>query len=176
MESARRKLTPIEILLRIALALVLSAILWGVLFLTGIHALVWILDLDSPDPTRPVPNPIGRFEEETGLSCPPSIQPIFVEDTHGGFHFDGDLTIGLGGEKATIDEWLKKAPPPLSADEWRRGPIPPECGRYFSREPGQSPDVWYVAKDRNFDGKWTNGTLLILDPKTGEAWLFVWDT
>ena len=130
---------------------------------------------DSVRP-RPVSDPIVYFENITGLSCPRPTQVLFSEDTHGGMHGDGTLTVGLQVEKRVIRGWLLKVPPPLWAEEWRNGPICDKLNDRVSLELGKSPDVRYVAKDRNFDGEWRNGTLLVLDPKTGEAWLFVWDT
>lgn len=171
-------------LLKLLLLGPLAALLMGVLLGIGYVAPLWMtgcffwhqIESESEaDSRRPVPDPVGRFEQETGLSCAPSTRPIFVEDTHGGFHFDGDLTIALKVDKSTIDGWLKRVPPPFSDDEWQPGPLTPVLSKYFSRELAQSPDVWYVAKNRNASPSWYNGTLLILDPKTCEAWLYIWD-
>lgn len=128
-----------------------------------------------------VERPVEEFEQITGLSCPASTQPVFSEDTHGGLHGDGELAIAVKTEPHVIDQWVMSCPP-WSIQEWTDGPVPwniaKSCTLGGQRRSSllESQHVRYIADPRGPSYEpWHNGMLLVVDPRTNSAWLWVWN-
>ena len=157
-------------------------------------------DFDAPARFREsVNDPGGDFTTHTGLTFPEFAKVLSVDDTHGGFHGDGEFHLVFEIDEETLNRWLQ-TPPPWEAGEWQSGPVPHEIGfhcgfgtsgvGYASINNGpteyigdselkcllSSSEIWYIAKERGSSSiAWHNGSLLILDPKSNEVWLSVWD-
>ena len=128
-----------------------------------------------------VDDPSADFTEKTGLPWPSSGNLIKADDTHGGFHGDGDFYLVFSVDKETFSRW-KSQKPPWGASRWERGPVPSEIASrcMFGDAKGwcapASTDLFYVARARGPESmRWHNGDLLVLDPEGRVVWLYVWD-
>jgi hypothetical protein len=154
---------------------------------------------DVPDRFREtVEDPGSDFERQTGLAWPDNAEILSVDDTHGGFHGDGEFHVVFKTDAETIQEYIKGRAP--FEGSWRNGPVPHEIGVHcnFGSEGVfvigdsngrteyagdssligvlESDEVYFAAKDRGPESiQWHNGHLLVLDPTTNKVWLSVWD-
>lgn len=125
-----------------------------------------------------IPNPAAEFSEITRLELPEGAKLVVADDTHGGFHGDGELFFVYTVSREAIEEWLVE-PPPWSQREWQRGPVPREISSHCLDAPTEGMNrnrVRYVAEDSEYSGiPWHNGRLLVLDPQAGRVVLSCWD-
>ena len=145
-----------------------------------------------------VENPAAYFEAQTGLIWPDSADILSVDDTHGGFHGDGEFHVVFKTDSETIQKYLNGAAP--FDVSWQTGPIPHEIGFHCSfgtdgvsvgtvnngpeeywgdstlRDVLGSGKVYFAAQERCCESlRWHNGHLIVVDPRSNKVWLSVWD-
>jgi hypothetical protein len=111
----------------------------------------------------------------TGL-WPSNARVIACRDTHGGFHGDGEFSLVLEVDRATMERWLKR-PPPWGIS-WMQGPIPRRgqfSGIANAEDVQKSRETWFAVRDRDPRWNWAHYDTLIIDPRTNQAWLSIVD-
>ncbi len=124
-----------------------------------------------------VEDPGSDFESQTGLAWPDNAEILSVDDTHGGFHGDGEFHVVFKTDPKTIQEYLD-GPAPFGGS-WRKAPVPSEIGSYCvcsSETISGSDEIHFFAEERGPESmRWHNGLLLVVDPSTNKVCLSVWD-
>ena len=157
-------------------ALVIS-ILWvpaavTVIAIRALHSLFY-----CPERFREtVKDPGKDFSDMTGIPWPPNATVVLVDDSHGGFHGDGEFYIVADVSSETLLRWLEMEPP-WGVRAWKRGPVPHEIAFHSELEADlSSPTIWYAARERGAGSiRWHNGDVLAFDPERGRLWVTAWD-
>ena len=198
MDSTKRTIRTSVCVLLVVFGIVAAFSFFG--FVAYCRFVAWI-DTVVPARFREVVNdPGAEFTELTGLPWPRSAKVIACEDTHGGFHGDGEFYLVFQTDKGTLKGWLAK-PPPWKGKTWVSGPIPSEIGikccfgpsgedvDWVSDDRGSryagdrklvrmlsSRRIQYVAKETCCASmRWHNGQELIIDVEAAKVWLCIWD-
>ena len=158
---------------------------------------------DAPTKLREtVDDPGADFTTATGLPWPTNAEIIALDDTHGGFHGDGEFYLVFQTDAETIQSYLDTTP---SLDvPWQQGPIPTDIGFHMTfgtegigtmsvngsaaeyvgdstlTELFTSETVYFSATERccSEQGealRWHNGTFVLVDPTTNTVWFSAWD-
>jgi hypothetical protein len=136
-----------------------------------------------PEHFRVVVTAPGKdFARMTGLTWTDSAKVLLARDTFGGLKNDGEFVLVFQAQSSTIEGWLagrpsgagwrdaSQYPAALSRSEfaWSRVNGPKDLSPPFDR-----PRVRCAARG---DPDWHRGSMLLLDPRSGRAWLFHWKT
>jgi len=123
-----------------------------------------------------VEHPNVDFAEVTGFDWPSNATILSVDDSHGGFHGDGEFQLIFDVSTAKLKEWLE-GQPPWDTPQWKRGPVPHDIAFHSSFEAAlTSSTIWYAAQERCCQSlRWHNGSVLAFDLESGRVWLTVWD-
>lgn len=137
---------------------------------------------DTPFKNRIVSDPAKDFEDHTGLKFPKGAIVALAEDSHwdgesGGFGIgpgllDGHLWIVFDTDPEVIKIWMADNRG-VHGKLWKKGPIPESVP--FLSFPSTEGGIKKPSNMYSGDVAGNDGTLLVVDPKTGRVWLSQWN-
>jgi len=124
------------------------------------------------------------FHEYSELKLPPNAEIFLSCDDHSSFHWDGEYYIVFDTTEKYINFYLETTP---WGKNWKRGPVPDRIASITALsdefpEIYNSKGVWYVAQDRDqtkesyFYNGFSNGRLIVIDPKNNRVFYSHWDS
>ncbi len=119
---------------------------------------------------EPVPiDPSISFSQLTEWTLPAEAEVITNHNTHRGFNHDGDYTLVVRLNPATLRSLVES-----DRKKWADCPISPEIEGSARSIPMHSGELYYARKTSSADSDWHRGHVVIVNRETGMVWVYEW--